>query len=64
MLILFPEYDSNLKVKEDEIGRLCSTHGETRGHKIFVGKPEGKRQLGISRRRYEDSIKMCVREIK
>jgi hypothetical protein len=32
-------------------------------YKVFVGKPEGKRPLGISRRRWEDNIKMGLREI-
>ena len=32
---------------------------EGRGvHKVLVGKPEGKRQLGRPRRRWEDNIKM------
>jgi hypothetical protein len=30
-------------------------------HKIFVGKSEGKRPLGWSRRRLEDNIKMDLR---
>ena len=31
---------------------------EGRGvHKVLVGKPEGKRQLGIPRRSWEDNIK-------
>jgi hypothetical protein len=30
---------------------------------ILVGKPEGKRPLGIPRRRWEDNIKMDLREI-
>jgi hypothetical protein len=29
---------------------------------IFVGKPEGKRPLGRSRRRWENNIKMDLRE--
>jgi len=33
--------------------------GEGRGvHRVLVGKPEGKRQLGRPRRRWEDNIKM------
>jgi hypothetical protein len=32
-------------------------------HRVLVGKPEGKRQLGTSRRRWEDNIKMDVREV-
>jgi hypothetical protein len=30
---------------------------------ILVGKPEGKRPLGRPRRRWEDNIKMDLREI-
>jgi len=32
-------------------------------HKVLVGKPEGKRQLGNPRRRWEDNIKMDLREV-
>ena len=40
------------------MGGACSAHGEGRGvHRILVGKPEGKRQLGRPRRRWEDNIK-------
>jgi hypothetical protein len=31
--------------------------------KILVGKPEGKRPLGRPRRRWEDGIRMDLREI-
>jgi len=38
--------------------------GEGRGvHRVLVGKPEGKRPLGKPRRRWEDSIKMDLREV-
>jgi len=38
--------------------------GEGRGvHRVLVGKPEGKRQLGRPRRRWEDNIKMDLREV-
>jgi hypothetical protein len=30
--------------------------------RVLVGRPEGKRPLGISRRRWEDNIKMDLRE--
>jgi len=37
---------------------------EGRGvHRVLVGKPEGKRQLGRPRRRWEDNIKMDIREV-
>jgi hypothetical protein len=31
-------------------------------HKVLVGKPEGKRPLGRPRRRWEDGIRMDLRE--
>ena len=37
---------------------------EDRGvHRVLVGKPEGKRPLGRPRRRWEDNIKMDLREV-
>ena len=32
-------------------------------HKVWVGKPEGKRPLGRPRRRWEDNIKMDLEEL-
>ena len=38
--------------------------GEGRGvHRVLVGKPERKRPLGKSRRRWEDNIKMDLQEV-
>jgi hypothetical protein len=36
---------------------------ESRVYKVLVGKPEGKRPLGRPRRRWEDGIRMDLREI-
>jgi hypothetical protein len=37
---------------------------EKRGvHRVLVGKPEGKRALGRPRRRWEDNIKMNLKEV-
>jgi hypothetical protein len=36
---------------------------ERKVHKVLVGKPEGKRPLGRIRRRWEDGIRMDLREI-
>ena len=32
-------------------------------HRVLVGKPEGKRPLGIPSRRWEDNIKMDLQEV-
>ena len=38
--------------------------GEVRGvHRVLVGKPERKRPLGRSRRRWEDNIEMDLQEV-
>jgi hypothetical protein len=38
--------------------------GEGRGvYRVLVGRPEGRRQLGRPKRRWEDNIKMDLREI-
>jgi hypothetical protein len=36
---------------------------ERKVYKVLVGKPEGKRLLGIPRRRWENGIRMDLREI-
>jgi hypothetical protein len=62
--VLFSKYNQNDQVKEDEMGRACSTNGEKRNaYKILVGNPEGKRPPGRPRRRWVDNIKMDLREI-
>ena len=38
--------------------------GERRDvYRVVVGKPEGRRQLGRPRRRWEDNIKMDLQEV-
>jgi hypothetical protein len=52
------------QVKEDEMGRACSTKGEEKNaYRILVGNPEGKRPLGRPRRMWVDNIKMDLRQI-
>jgi hypothetical protein len=42
----------------DEMGRPCGTYGGSRGAcRVLVRKPEGKRQLGKPRHRWENDIK-------
>jgi hypothetical protein len=38
--------------------------GESSGvYKVLVGKPEGHRTIGRTRRRWEDNIKMYLQEL-
>jgi hypothetical protein len=46
------------------VGGTCGTHGGGRGvYRVLVGKPEGKRPMGRPRCRWEDNVKMVLREI-
>jgi hypothetical protein len=46
------------------MGRTCGTYGERRGaYRALVGKPEGRRPLERSRHRWEDNIKIDLREV-
>jgi hypothetical protein len=50
-------------MKENEVGKACSTQAEERKvYKVLVGKPEGKRPLARPRRRWQDEIRMDLRE--
>jgi hypothetical protein len=46
------------------MGGTCSTHGSDKNvYKILVGEPEGKKLHGTPRRRWENNIKMDLRNI-
>jgi hypothetical protein len=46
------------------VGGACGTHGAGRGvYRVSVGRPDGQRPLGRPRLRWEDDIKMDLREI-
>jgi hypothetical protein len=46
------------------VGGTCGTHGDGRGvYRVLVERPEGKRPLGKPKRRWEDNIKIDLREI-
>jgi hypothetical protein len=46
------------------VGGTCGIHGGGEGvYRVLVGRPEGKRPLGRPRYRWEDNIKMDLREI-
>jgi hypothetical protein len=44
-------------------GHVARMGEERKVYKVLVGKPEGKRPLGTPRRRWEDGIRMDLREI-
>jgi hypothetical protein len=51
-------------IVKNGIGGACSTHGEVcNAYKIFVGKPEENRSIGRPRRRWENNIRMGLKEI-
>jgi hypothetical protein len=43
--------------------RLVAYIGESSTYRVLVGKPERERQCGKSRHRWEDNIKMYLKEI-
>jgi hypothetical protein len=52
------------QIKEDEMYRTCSMHGrKINSYEILVGKPEGKELLGRPRYKWEDEIRIYLREV-
>jgi hypothetical protein len=45
------------------VGHVARMGEKRNAYKILVGKPEGKRPLGRPRRRWEDNIRIDLREI-
>jgi hypothetical protein len=46
------------------MGGPCSTNGEKRkAYRLLVGKRQGKRPLGIPRRRWVDNIRIDLEEV-
>jgi hypothetical protein len=54
-----------IKSRRIKWARHVTHMGEGRGvYRVLVGRPEGKRPLGRPRHRWEDNIKMDLREIR
>jgi hypothetical protein len=63
---LYPSPDIIRQIKSRRMRwtRHVARMGEGRNvYRVLVGKPEGKRPLGRPRRRWEDRLKMGLREI-
>jgi hypothetical protein len=53
-----------VKVKANEVaGHVARVGEERKVYKVLVGKPEGKKPLERPRRRWEDGIRMDLREV-
>jgi hypothetical protein len=62
IFVLFSKY-YNDQIKDD-MGRECSTNGEMKNaYRILDEKPEVNRPLGRPRYKWEDNIKMYLKEI-
>ncbi|KAJ4441124.1 hypothetical protein ANN_10974 [Periplaneta americana] len=59
-----PDIIRNLKSRRLRWAGHVARMGESRNaYRVLVGRPEGKRLLGRPRRRWEDNIKMDLREV-
>lgn len=58
-------YNTYDKVEVNEMGGICSMHGERRNEfRVFVGNLEEKRQPGKPERMWKNNINTNLREIK
>jgi hypothetical protein len=65
-IILYSSPDIIRQVKSRRMrwaGHVARMREGRKVYRVLVGKPEGKRPLGRPRRRWEDGIRMDLREI-
>ena len=58
-----PNIIRNLKSRQRWEGHVAHTEQSRNAYRILVGKPEGRRPSGRPSRRWEDNIKMDLREV-
>ena len=59
-----PNIISNLKSRRLRwAGHVARTEQSINAYRVLVGKPEGKRPVGRPRCRWEDNIKVDLREV-
>jgi hypothetical protein len=57
-------HNEELQARRMRLAGHVARMGKVRGaYNILVGRPEGRKPLGRSRRKWEDNIKMDLREI-
>ena len=62
--MLLTQYCAGDKIKKNEMGGHVARMVKGRGvYRVLVEKPEGRRPLGRPRRRWEDNIRMDLREV-
>jgi hypothetical protein len=62
--VLLTQYFSGYQIGKNEMGRGCSTFGESGGvYRVLVGKREGKRRLGRPRNRWAYNSRMDLQEV-
>ena len=62
-LFYSPDNIRAIKYRLKGAGHVTCIGDRIGAYRVFVGKYEGKRQFGRSRRRCEDNIKMHLQEI-
>jgi hypothetical protein len=60
---LYSSPDIIRQIKSRQMRWAGHVEEERKVYKVLVGKPEGKQSLGRPRRRWEDGIRMDLREI-
>jgi hypothetical protein len=62
--VYLTKYYLDHQIKNNEMGRACSTYGERKDVcRVLVGKPEGNRLPVRPRCTREDNIKMYLQEV-
>ena len=59
-----PNININLKLRQLTLaGHVAHMEQSRNAYRVLVGRPEGKRPLGRPRGRWEDNIKLNLREV-
>jgi hypothetical protein len=54
--LLLARYYVGDQMKEEKIGRICSTNGKKNMYRVMAGEHKGKKTLARSRLRWDDNI--------